>query len=97
VYSSPVTGKINSVIYTKTDYSNGVVFTITAEDSGQTIWQQTAVNATATVAPRQATHGTTGAVTSGVVDSLCLGGERIKIVIASGGATKTGTFDFLVE
>ncbi len=59
-----VMGRVINVIYTKdgtTPYDNGVDFTITLEASGQAVWTGTDVNATVTVAPRQATHDTVGA------------------------------------
>ena len=68
----------------------------------ETIWAQQDVNASATVAPRQATHGTDGtaalyaAAGAAVRDHIALANDRIKIQIASGGNTKTGTFHFVI-
>jgi hypothetical protein len=54
-------------------------------------------------APRQATHSTAGAAAlyaaagTAVNDKIALANDRIKIVIASGGNTKTGVFHFVIE
>ncbi len=97
-----VTGRILQARYVKTDFADGVDFTVTAEATGETIWAQSDVNASATVAPRQPTHSTAGvaaAYASGgaaVNDHIAIANDRIKIVIASGGNVKTGTFHFLI-
>lgn len=94
----PVDGVLSHIQYVKTDFANGVDFTITTEITGQTLWTQSDVNASAIVAPRQATHTTAGVAAvyaSGgetVRDRIAIAGERIKIAIAQGGASKTGTF-----
>jgi hypothetical protein len=46
--------------YVKTDFADGSSFTITSEATGETIWSESSVNASATRAPRQATHSTAG-------------------------------------
>jgi TPP-dependent pyruvate/acetoin dehydrogenase alpha subunit len=52
--------------------------------------------------PRQATHSKVGvaslyaAAGTAVQARVALANDRIKIVLAQGGATKTGTFHFLV-
>lgn len=102
-YSSVLNGKIVSIRYVKTDFATGVDFTITAEATGETIWTQNDVNASVTVAPRQATHSTAGAAAlyaaggAAVNDQIAIANDRVKIVIAQGGDTKTGTFYILVE
>lgn len=102
-YSDPVVGVLHSVQYIKDDFANGVDFAITGDVSGQGIWTEANVNASTQRAPRQATHSAVGAALlyagggAAVADKIALGGERIKIVIAEGGDTKTGRFVFLVE
>lgn len=103
VYSPTITGTISQIRYVKTDFDNGVDFTITLEATGETVWTEANVNASATRAPRQATHGTDGVAAlyaaggSAVLDKIAAYEDRLKIVIASGGATKTGTFHLVVE
>lgn len=98
-----ISGKIHQIEYVKTDFANGVDFTITGEATGVNIWTQSDVNASAVVAPRQATHSTAGVASlfaaggTAVQDKVALGNDRVKIVIAQGGATKTGTFHILVD
>jgi hypothetical protein len=102
-YSDVVTGKLMQVRYVKTDFDNGSTITITAEATGETLWTESNVNASATRAPRQATHSTAGAASlyaaggEAVLGQIGLAKDRIKIVIASGGNVKTGTFHFIVE
>lgn len=96
-----VTGRLVNLIYTKTDFADGVDFTITSEDGGQTLWTETNVNASKTVAPMQAAHSTAGVAltynsTEPLVVPVYLAADRIKIVIASGGTTKTGTFTAVI-
>ena len=102
-YSPVVSGKISQIIYTKTDFATGVDFTITFEATGETLWTESNVDASTVRAPRQSTHSNLGvaalyaAAGSAVLDKISIANDRIKIVIASGGATKTGTFSIILE
>lgn len=97
-YSPYISGYIESIQYLKTDYTDGVDFTITAEATGETIWTQADVNAAVVVRPRAPTHSTLGvaslyaALGEAVTDRIALGRDRVKIVLAQAGATKTGAF-----
>jgi len=101
-FTNAVNGRVLQVRYVKTDFANGVDFTITNEDTGETIWAQQDVDASATVAPRQPTHSTAGVAALyaadgvAVLDHVWVADARIKIAIASGGDTKTGTFHFTI-
>ena len=97
-YSAQVNGMLDRIRYVKTDFADGSTMTITLEDTGESLWTESSVNATTSRAPRQATHlNTTGEqsfyqlIDSAVLDRIAVNG-RVKIVIASGGNTKTGTF-----
>lgn len=99
VYTSlPVAGRILSVRYVKNNFDNGVDFNITLETTGQAVWVQSDVNASATVAPRQATHSTAGAAAlyaaggTAILDYVYAAGERVKVVVAQGGNVKSGSF-----
>lgn len=98
VYTPFFSGYVESVQYVKTDFADGVDFTITAEATGANIWTDTNVNASETVNPAQATHSTAGVAAlyaSGglaVNDRIALGRDRVKIVVAQGGDTKSGSF-----
>jgi len=93
-----VNGYVISVQYVKTDFANGSTMTLTAETTGTAIWAESNVDASATRAPRGATHGTTGTIAPwGVLDKIAIADERLKLVIANGGDTKTGTFYVTVE
>ena len=83
------------MIYTKTDFDNAVDFTITTEDTGQNVWVESNVTASATKAPSQDVHDTVGVDTS-VNDFISLVNERLKIVVANGGNVKVGAFRLIV-
>lgn len=105
-YSEVVTGKISAVRYVKPGsggFDDGLTITLTAEAIGETIWTEANVNASATRAPRQATHSTAGAAAlyavggAAVSDKIALANDRVKIVIAAGGNAKSGTFFITLE
>ena len=102
-YSPVLSGNISTIRYVKESFSNGVDFVITAEATGETIWSEENVNASKTVAPRQAVHTTAGVAAlfaAGglpVLDKIALFADRVKIVIAEGGDTHTGTFHIVTE
>lgn len=103
VYSPAISGRLSQIRYVKTDFADSSTFTITVEATGETLWSESAVNASATRAPRQPTHSTAGAAAlyagggAAVNDKIALANDRIKIVIASGGALKSGVFHFILE
>lgn len=101
VYSSPVNGLLDKIEYVKAgsgNFTDGVDFTITDENTGQSLWTEQNVNASTVRAPRQATHAGDGTAAlyavagAAVLDRTAIADSRIKVVIASGGDTKTGTF-----
>lgn len=102
-YSTLVTGLLSHIRYAKNNFDNGSTITITSEATGETLWTEANVNASATRAPRQATHSTAGAAAlyasggTAVNDKIGLSNDRIKIEIASGGNVKTGIFHFILE
>ena len=93
VYSdAPVWGIVNSVQYVKTDFANGSTMTLTGETTGTTVWNETGVNASATRSPMAVSNKNTDGSALAYYSPVIMAGERLKLVIASGGATKTGTF-----
>lgn len=102
-YSSILSGDLISIRYVKDSFANGVDFTITAEDTGETIWAEENVNASATRYPRAGTASTAGAASlyadagTAVNDKISLSQDRVKIVVASGGNATTGTFHITVD
>lgn len=102
-YTPYLSGYIHEIHYLKTDFADGVDFTITADVTGETIWTQSDVNAAAVKAPRQATHSTAGVASlyasggTAVQDRIALGRDRVKIVIAQGGNVKSGAFHVVVD
>jgi hypothetical protein len=97
-YTPYLSGYVQSIEYVKTNFTDGVDFTITAEAHGQTIWTESNVNAAKVCAPRLATHSVAGVAalyaSGGVAvnDRIALSRDRVKIVIASGGNATTGRF-----
>jgi hypothetical protein len=96
-YSEHITGPIRTIRYVKADFANGVDFTVTLETTGESVWTEADVNASATRAPRQATHSTAGAAAlyaaagTAVNDMIVAYRDRIKVVVAQGGNATTGT------
>jgi hypothetical protein len=103
VYSPYLSGYLESIEYVKTDFADGVDFTITADATGETLWTESNVNAAATKRPRAATHSTAGVAALYAADGtavnarIALGRDKVKIVIAEGGNAKTGAFVITVD
>lgn len=106
VFSPVVTGNLSQIRYVKPGtggFADGSTFTITSEATGETLWSEASVNASATRAPRQPTHSTAGAAAlyagagTAVNDKIALARDRVKIVIAAGGNVTTGTFHLVIE
>jgi hypothetical protein len=100
-YTPYATGYIESVQYVKdgtTPYTDGVDFTITLEATSEDVWGDTNINASEVVRPRAATCSTAGvaavyvAAGAAVNDRIAMSRDRVKIVLAQAGASKTGTF-----
>ncbi len=105
-YSPWLSGKLTAIHYVKdgaNGYATGVDFTITAEQTGETLWTQSNVDATVSVAPRIATASNAGVAAlyasagTAVNDLIRLGRDRVKIVLAQGGNAKTGRFHIVME
>ena len=82
---------IDAIVYTKTDFTDGVDFAITMTATGESVWTESNVNASKAVYPSAYVHDTTGTVTTALT-SLTLAKSSLKFAITSGGNTKTGTF-----
>lgn len=102
-YSPVITGKISAMRYVKSNFADGVDFTITLEATGQVVWDEDNVNASATRAPRQPTHDTVGAASlyaaagEPVEDYIVAANDRVKIEIAQGGNVTSGAFHIVVN
>jgi hypothetical protein len=105
-YSPRISGKVHAVSYVKpgaASYTDGVDFVITCEATGQIIWDEDNVNATAHRATRQPAHDQVGVAllyaAGGTAQTvpIALASDRIKIVVAAGGAAKVGAFHFLID
>lgn len=102
-YTPALYGHIESIRYLKTDYADTVDFTITAETTGEGIWTEENVTASATRHPRAATHSVAGAASlyasggTAVNGKIALGGDRVKIVIANAGDSKIGAFHVTID
>lgn len=104
-YSPPQSGNIHSVAYVKPgsgSYDDGVDFTVTNETTGEGIWTESNVNASAVRYPRAATHSNAGVAAlyasggTAVNGLIAIARSRIKIVLAQGGNAKTGAFHFMI-
>lgn len=105
VLSPRLAGKVHSIQYVKdatTPFADGVDVTVTAETTGENIWTEANVNASGVRYPRAPTHSQAGVAslyaTSGTAVQDKIGiVDRMKIVIAQGGAAKLGAFHILVD
>lgn len=100
----PVSGEIKAVVYVRGTLDNTTTdITITGEKSGISILALTNVTTDGQYAPRMATHGITGtaalyaAAGTAVLACIPVALERIQVVVAQGGASKTGTLHVYVE
>lgn len=102
-YSAGISGLLHSIHYIKTDFADGVDFTITVDRTGEGVWTESNVNAQTVRYPRAPAHSQVGAsllYASGgtaVTDRIALQGDKIKVVIAAGGNAKSGAFHVLVD
>jgi len=101
VYVSVDHGMLSQIRYVKNDFDNAVDFAITVEGTGENLWTEANVAASATKAPRQVTHGVAGVALlyaaggAGVADKIAIARDRIILAITNGGDVKTGTFHFV--
>lgn len=105
VYSPQINGRIVSVGYTKiatVGFTDGVDFDLEGETSGIVIWSEDDVNASKTIYPL-AEAATTAGVALEYADGfaqcvpIATAGERLKLTVGAGGASKTGTFEIVIE
>ena len=102
-YSPYLSGYVNSIIYVKTNFTDGVDFTITADATGETLWTESNVNAAVAKYPRAAVSSTAGVAAlyaaggTAVTDKIAVSRDRVKIVLAAGGNATTGTFIVVVD
>lgn len=103
VFSPKISGRVASIHYVKNNFTDGVDFTITAENSGETLWAELNVNAATSRYPRAPTYSGAGvaslyaAAGTAVFDMFRLTNDRVKIVIAQGGAGTLGSFIIITE
>jgi len=103
VYTPAMYGHLESFRYVKDDFTDGVDFVCTLETTGETLWAEDSVNASATRYPRAATHSTAGAAAlyaSGgvaVLNRIAIGGDRIKIVVDGAGNATSGTLHVTID
>jgi hypothetical protein len=102
-YTPKIYGHLVSFRYVKDDFADGIDFVCTLETTGETLWSEDAVNASATRHPRAATHSTAGAAALyadagvAVLNRIAIGGDRIKIVVDGGGVSTSGTLYVTID
>jgi len=103
-FTPVVTGRVLQIRYVKPGsggFANGVDVDVTLEDSGVVVWDEDNVDASKTVLPRQGVHNTAGVAatldgTRLMLEPVYVASERVKIAVANGGDTLTGTFHVLI-
>lgn len=103
-YSPRLSGRLISIRYVKDDFAgDDLAFVITAEATGETLWSEADVTASATRHPRAPTHTQAGAAAlyaalgEGVLDKIALAADRVKIVVAGAGDETFGTFHITID
>ena len=105
VYTPQINGRIVSVRYTKAasnGYTDGVDFDLEGETSGLVVWSEDDDNASKTIYPL-AEAATTAGVALEYADGfaqcvpIATAGEWLKLTVGAGGASKTGTFEIVIE
>lgn len=102
-YTPVFSGYIDAIQYVKTDFADGVDFTITVDGTGEAVLSLTDQNSATKLRPRAGTHSTAGAASlyaslgTAVNDRIAVARDRVKVVIAQGGNTKTGTVIVTVD
>lgn len=102
-YTPPIYGHLVSFRYVKDDFTDGIDFVCTLETTGETLWAEDSVNASATRHPRAATHSTAGAAAlyasggTAVNGRIAIGGDRIKIVVDGAGNATSGTLHVTID
>ena len=91
-YLGPCRGVINSIGYATGTLATSADLTITMETSKQAVLTAADVAVGTQFRPVAAGTTTTGAASSLTEVPIYAADERVKIVIAQGGNTKTGTF-----
>lgn len=104
--SPAISGEIIAIHYLKdsvTPFTDGVDFAATLEATGQGVWTENNVNASATRSPRQPTHDQSGvaslyaAAGAAVTGPIVMAEDRLLIAVSSGGDTKKGSFILVVR
>ena len=101
-YTEPVAGLVHAIWAENGDLDVGSDITITDEGTGHAIITITNLAADALYMPRGATHDIAGVAKLYAAGGTAVGDRipasgRIKVVVAAGGATKSGTFTIYVE
>ena len=92
-----VSGYVQAVVYDKTDYADTVDIAITGETNGETVLALANQTTSGRWRPQNIKHDSADGTTEGTSKSLkpCIVNERVKIVIAQAGDTKTGAFTII--
>ena len=99
-YSPQCNGLVRTVEYVKPQSGGLDAATdidIIADVSGAVIWTNDDLAASKVIHPLAQAQDNTGADIAGAYAPICLADERIKITVANGGDTLSGTFIFTIE
>jgi hypothetical protein len=102
VYSPVISGRVMAVRYTKGNLATTAAITISAEATGEALCSEV-FTADTTRYPRVPTHTASGGVvlfgstvTYGVNEPMVVAQDRLKVVVASGGASVAGSISFVI-
>jgi hypothetical protein len=94
-YTGPLNGRLLGLHYVEDDtdaYAGTAELTVTKESTGEVILDGVVLSASISLYPVHGVHDQDGALIGDVYDFYRLTDDRLLIVIASGGDTKTGQF-----
>lgn len=105
-YTPRTSGKLHSVHYVPdgtVPYTNTVDIAITAEATGESLVSRSNVSGAFVAYPRAPTSAADGTASlyaasgTAIQDRIALASDRVKIVLAQGGAAKVGVFHVLID
>lgn len=99
--STVVTGRIHGIVFNAGTLANTADITVTAIATSEPILVVTNLSTSAPYYPRVQVHDETGAGatldgTRKMREAVCVANDRIRFVVAQGGASKTGTATLIV-
>lgn len=88
----PVTGELVELSYTRVNYEPGAGMTVVSERTGRTIWSETSLAASKTVAVTASVTNSSGATLNNMFATYLAVEDRLIISVTGGGSSRMGVF-----